>query len=141
MKLFEETWVREATQRIAADEIFQKKGKNFKAIYQYVVKVAPDMGVNEEYRFAIKYPEAVEFWIGDHPKPDFVMTTSYQIMHEILDGRTNAIMAITTRKAFVAGSLPTLLRYSGAINRVVEIFQSISATADGQFSAIGPLQK
>lgn len=131
MKLFEEDWVREAASRISTDEMFQKKGKGFDAVYQYVVK-----GPDREYRFAIKYPEAVEYWIGDHPKPDYVMTTSYQIMHDILTGRTNAVLALSTRKAFLSGSLPRLLRFTGAINRVVEVFQSIPSNAEGGLSAI-----
>lgn len=137
MKLFDEAWVHEAACRIADDAAFQKKAKGFKAVYQYVVKPSPALGCDQEYRFAIKYPEAQEVTIGEHPKPDFVMTTSYQIMHEILAGRTNAVMAITTRKAFVSGSLPTLLRYTGAINRVVELFQSVAADADGSLEPIG----
>ena len=65
------------------------------------------------------------------------MTTTYQVMHDILKGKTNAVMAISTRKAFVSGSLPTLLRFTGAINRVVELFQSIPADGEGKFSPVG----
>ncbi|WP_017513581.1 MULTISPECIES: hypothetical protein [Cupriavidus] len=47
-------------------------------------------------------------------------------------------MARTIRKAFLSGSLPKLLCFTSAINRVVEIFQSISADADadGGFAPI-----
>lgn len=137
MKLFDEEWVKEAAARIAADEVFQKRGKGFEAVYQYVVKPSPALGATQEYRFAIKYPEATQYWLGVHDQPDFVMTTSYEVLHNILTGKTNAIVAITTRKAFVSGNLPKLLRYTSAINRVVEIFQAIPAEADGQLAAIG----
>ena len=132
MKLFEEDWVREATSRIASDAVFQKKAKGFDVVYQYVVKWE-----GNEYRFAIKYPEAQQYWMGDSPtKPDFVMTTSYKLMHDILTGKTNAVLALTTRKLFVSGSLPMLLRYTGAINRAVELFQSIKAEAEAPYTAI-----
>jgi putative sterol carrier protein len=138
MNLFDEAWVREAAQRISTDEIFQKKGKGFNAVYQYVVKASPAMGVMQDAQYWIKYPQATEWAMGAYTgKPDFVMTASYSVMHDILAGKTNAILALTSRKAFVSGSLPTLLRYTGAINRVVEIFQSIPADGEGQFTPIG----
>ena len=137
MKLFDEAWVREAAQRIATDEIFQKKGKGFNAAYQYVVKASPAMGVMQDAQFWIQYPQSTAWAMGMHHKPDFVMTASYAVMHDILTGKTNAILAITSRKAFVSGSLPTLLRFTGAVNRVVEIFQAIPALAEGQFAPIG----
>ncbi|GAA7764284.1 hypothetical protein HpMS107_33590 [Helicobacter pylori] len=58
--------------------------------------------------------------------------------HDILASKTGAVMARTIRKAFLSGSLPKLLCFTSAINRVVEIFQSISADADadGGFAPI-----
>ena len=137
MKLFDADWVREAAQRIHDDAVFQKRAKGFNVIYQYVVKPVAALGQTDEVRFAIKYPEAEQVWMGNAEKPDFVMTTSYQVLHDILTGKTNAVLALTSRKAFVSGSLTTLLRYTGAINRVVEIFQSIPADADGGLASIG----
>lgn len=137
MKLFDPDWAEALANKATNDELFQKKAKKFKYVYQYVVKPNPDKGVNEGYEFWIRFPEATEFGIGRHEKPDFTMTTSYQVFHDILSGKSNAIKALTTRKAFVAGSLPTLLRFSGAINRIVELMKQIPAEGAGEYEEIG----
>lgn len=137
MKLFEEDWVREVAHRVANDPTFQKRAKGFNVRYQYVVKASPQAGVTQDYMFGFKFPEATEMWMGQREKTEFVMTVSYQVFHDILAGKSNAIIALTTRRAFISGSLPTLLRYTSAINRIVEIFQAIPADGEGSFGPIG----
>jgi putative sterol carrier protein len=136
MQLFDEEWVGSLTARLAADADFQKKAKGFRAVYQYVIKAAPEKGVAQDHLFAIRYPEAAEYWMGRHDKPDYTMTTSYQVMHDILAGKTSAIAALTGRKAFVSGNLPNLLRFTGAINRIVAVMQQMPAEAEGDFGAM-----
>lgn len=136
MKLYSEEWINVFIEKLQKDEIFQKKAKKFNAVYQYVIKSIPEKGVESEYRFAVKYPEATEYWIGDHEKPDYIMTSPYSVMHDILTGKTNAIKALTTRKAFVSGNLPNLLRFTGAINRIVAIMQEVPAECEGEFEDV-----
>ena len=137
MKIFDAEWAATLAKMAANDATFQKKAKKFKYVYQYVVKPNPEKGVDEGYEFWIRFPEATEFGTGKHAKPDFTMTTSYQVFHDILTGKSNAIKALTTRKAFVSGSLPTLLRFTGAINRIVELMQQIPAEGAGEYEDIG----
>ncbi len=137
MHLFSDDWVKSLAEAARTDEQFQKKAKKFDAVYQYVVKPVPEKGAETEYCFAIKYPEAEQYWIGTHEKPDYTMTTTYQVFHDILAGRTNAVKALMTRKAFVAGNLPNLLRFTGAINRIVELMQAIPAEGEGDYENIG----
>lgn len=136
MKLFDETWVGELAARMSKDESFQKKAKGFDAVYQYVIKPPTGGSASAGFRFAIAMPEAKQVWMGDHAKPDFVMTTSYEVMHDVITGKTNAVIALTTRKAFVSGNLARLLRYTGAINRVVELMHGIPADGEPGFVAI-----
>jgi putative sterol carrier protein len=136
MKLYDNEWVAELARRAAGDEVFQKKARGFDAIYQYVVKSPKASTTSEPAVFWIKYPEAVEFGLGPHAKPTFTMTTSYEIFHDVLIGKTNAVVALTMRKIFVAGDLMRLLRFTGAINRIVELMQGIPAQAECGLSAI-----
>jgi putative sterol carrier protein len=87
--------------------------------------------------FWIVFPGAAEDGVGHHPKPDFTMTTSYEVMHDVLTGKTNAVIALTMRKAFVSGDLGRLLPFTGAINRVVELMQRTRADAKAGSAAIG----
>ena len=137
MKLYDNEWVTELARRAAGDETFQKKAKAFDVVYQYVVKPPKDGPGQEPLVFWLKYPEAVVFGMGPHEKPTYTMTTSYEIFHDVLIGKTNAVMALTMRKIFISGDLMKLLRFTGGINRIVEIMQSIPAQAEGGLSAIG----
>jgi putative sterol carrier protein len=137
MQLYEPDWVAELARSIATDETFQKKARGFDAIYQYVVKPPKGSPSDEPHCFWIAFPGAAEYGVGRHPKPDFTMTTSYEVMHDVLTGKTNAVIALTLRRAFVSGDLGRLLRYTGAINRVVELMQRIRANAQAGLAAIG----
>lgn len=136
MKLYDDEWVAELARRAASDETFQKKARGFDALYQYVVKAPKGSTSMEPAVFWIKFPEAVEFGLGPHAKPTFTMTSSYEIFHDVLIGKTNAVVALTMRKIFVAGDLMRLLRFTGAINRIVELMQGIPAQAEAGLPAI-----
>ncbi len=137
MDLYDDEWVAELARRVAADETFQKKARGFDAVYQYVVKAPKGQPGGAPSVWWIKFPEAVVHGLGPHGSPTFTMTTSYEIFHDVLVGRTNAIAALTTRRIFVAGDLMRLLRYTAAINRIVELMQGIPAQAAAGLTAIG----
>lgn len=137
MILYDTDWAAELARLGATDEAFQKKAKGFDAIYQYVVKAPKDQPAGEARCFWIAFPECKQFGMGKHDKPTYTMTTSYEVMHDVLTGKTNAVMALTMRKVFVSGDLMRLLRFTGAINRVVELMQRIPAQAEGGLVAIG----
>jgi putative sterol carrier protein len=137
MKLHDREWVTELARRVASDETFQKKARGFDAVYQYVIKPPKGREDQQPTVYWLKYPEGVEFGYGPHQKPTFTMTTSYEIMHDVLTGKTNAVVALTMRRIFVSGDLMRLLRFTGAINRVVELMQGIPAQADAGLAAIG----
>ena len=137
MKLYDNEWVTELARLAASDETFQKKAKGFDVVYQYVVKAPKDSPDQTPRVFWIKFPEAVVFGLGAHEKPTYTMTTSYEIFHDVLIGKTNAIMALTMRRIFVSGDLMKLLRFTGGINRIVELMQSIPAQAESGLAAIG----
>ncbi|KWF80448.1 hypothetical protein WL93_24055 [Burkholderia diffusa] len=137
MQLYEADWVAELARQIATDETAQKKGRGFDAVYQYVIKPPKALSAEAPHTFWIKFPDAREFGEGQHAKPDYTMTTSYEVMHDVLTGKTNAVMALTMRKAFVSGDMVRLLRFTGAINRVVELMQKIPAQAEAGMKAIG----
>jgi putative sterol carrier protein len=136
MILYDTEWVTELARQTAADEAFQKKAKGFDAIYQYVVKAPKDQPAGEARCFWFAFPACTQFGMGKHDKPTYTMTTSYEVMHDVLTGKTNAVMALTMRKVFVSGDLMRLLRFTGAINRIVELMQHIPAQAEGALAAI-----
>ncbi|MCW5236521.1 SCP2 sterol-binding domain-containing protein [Verminephrobacter eiseniae] len=137
MKLYDKQWVSELARRAASDEVFQRKARGFDAIYQYVVKPPKESaGDKQPFVWWIKFPEATVHGLGLHEKPTFTMTTSYEIFHDVLAGKTNAIVALTARRIFVAGDLLKLLRFTAAINRIVELMQGIPAEAEG---GLGPI--
>jgi len=137
MELYDKEWVIELARRAAADEAFQKKARGFDAVYQYVVKPPKDDPTRKSSVWWIKFPEALTYGLGPHEKPNFTMTTSYEIFHDVLIGKTNAIVALTTRRIFIAGDLVRLLRFTGAINRIVELMQGVPAQAASGLTAIG----
>ncbi|MFO1291948.1 MAG: SCP2 sterol-binding domain-containing protein [Rubrivivax sp.] len=137
MILYDTEWVAELARLSAADGVFQKKARGFDAVYQYVVKAPKDQPGGEPRAFWITFPECTQFGMGKHDKPTYTMTTSYEVMHDVLTGKTNAVLALTMRKVFVAGDLMRLLRFTGAINRIVELMQRIAAQAEGTLAAIG----
>lgn len=137
MKLYDNEWVTELARLTASDETFQKKARGFDAVYQYVVKPPKGSETQEPCVWWIKFPEAVVYGYGPHEKPTFTMTTSYEIFHDVLIGKTNAIVALTMRRIFISGDLMKLLRFTGAINRIVELMQTIPAQAEGGLVAIG----
>lgn len=137
MVLYDTDWVAELARLTAADEVFQKKARGFDAVYQYVVKAPKDQPVGEPRCFWIAFPDAKTFGMGRHGEQTYTMTTSYEVMHDVLTGKTNAVLALTMRKVFVAGDLVRLLRFTGAINRIVELMQRIPAQAEGALAAIG----
>lgn len=137
MNLYDTDWVTELARLAASDDVFQKKAKGFDAIYQYVVKPPKNEPAGEPRCFWLAFPECKPFGMGKHDKPTYTMTTSYEVMHDVLTGKTNAVMALTLRKVFVAGDLMRLLRFTGAINRIVELMQRIPAQAEGTLAAIG----
>lgn len=137
MKLYDNEWVTQLAQLAASDETFQKKARGLDAVYQYVVKPPKDSATQDPCVWWIKFPEAVVYGYGPHEKPTFTMTTSYEIMHDVLIGKTNAVVALTMRRIFISGDLMRLLRFTGAINRIVELMQNIPAQAEGGLVAIG----
>ena len=137
MKLYDDEWVTQLARLASHDETFQKKAKGFDVIYQYVVKAPKASADQTPITFWFKFPEAVVFGVGQHEKPTYTMTTSYEIFHDVLIGKTNAVMALTMRRIFVSGDLMKLLRFTGGINRIVELMQSIPALAEGGLKAIG----
>lgn len=137
MMLYDQEWVSELARRAAGDETFQKKARGFDAVYQYVVKPPKATPERAPSVFWIKFPQALVSGFGPHEKPDYTMTTSYEIFHDVLTGKTNAVVALTMRRIFVAGDLVRLLRFNGAINRIVELMQGLPAQAEAGFKAIG----
>jgi putative sterol carrier protein len=50
----------------------------------------------------------------------------------VLKGKLGATVAIATRKLRVRGNLANLLRYTGAINRFVELMQDLAIELMGE---------
>ena len=49
------------------------------------------------------------------------MTAPYEVFYNIFIGKSSAVKVIATCKARVKGNLAKLLKYTGAINRFVEV--------------------
>src|SRR6218665_52036 len=98
MKLYDKQWVSELARRAASDEGFQRKARGLHAIYHHLVKPPKKNSTTNPLPWWIKFPEATVHGLGLHEKPSFTMTTSYEIFHDVLAGKTNAIVALTARR-------------------------------------------
>lgn len=133
MHAFTKEWIDALAEALKNDEIYQKKAKGFDSSYQFIVEPVPEKGVTEQRACGLNLPQCDETWEGIRPNTDYVMTASYEIFYKIMTGEMGATWAITTRKAKVKGNLAKLLKYTGAINRYVEVLGQIETDFEGDF--------
>ena len=136
MLVFTKEWIDELAEALKNDEIYQKKAEGFDSSYQFVVEPVPEKGVTEQRACGLNLPQCDETWEGIRPNTDYVMTASYEVFYNIMTGKMGATRAITTRKAKVKGNLAKLLKYTGAINRYVEVLGQVEADFEGDFAKI-----
>ncbi len=137
MLAFTKDWVDALADALKKDEVYQEKAKGFDSYYQFVVEPVPEQGVTEQRACGLKLPQCDETWEGVRPDSDFVMTASYDVFHKIMTGQIGATWAITTRKAKVKGNMAKLLRYTGAINRYVEVLGQVDTEFEGKYAKGG----
>jgi putative sterol carrier protein len=133
MYVFTKEWIDALAEALKNDETYQNKAKGFDSTYQFVVEPVPDKGITETKAYGLKLPQCDETWEGIRSDADYTMTASYEVFHKITKGKMGAVMAISTRKAKVKGNLAKLLKYTGAINRFVEVMQTMPIEFEGDF--------
>ncbi|MFC1889957.1 SCP2 sterol-binding domain-containing protein [Thermodesulfobacteriota bacterium] len=133
MIAFTKEWIDCVAGVLKNDELYQQKATGFDSSFQFVIKAAPEKGVPEGHSCGLNLPECDETWEEERPGTDYVMTGPYETFHSILTGKTGAVMAITTRKVKIKGNLAKLLKFTGAINRFVEILGEVGSEFEGDF--------
>ena len=134
MHVFTKQWIDNLAEALRNDEIYQTKAKGFDSSYQFVIEPVPEKGVIELRACGLNLPQCDETWEGIRPNTDYVMTASYEVFYNIITGKIGATWAITTRKARVKGNLAKLLKYTGAINRYVEVLGQVEGDFEGDFA-------
>lgn len=134
MYVFTKEWIDKLAEALKRDEIYQTKAKGFDSSYQFIVEPVPEKGVTEQRACGLNLPQCDETWEGIRSNTDYVMTASYEIFYDIMTGKIGATWAITTRKAKVKGNLAKLLKYTGAINRYVEVLGQVEGDFEGDFA-------
>ncbi len=133
MLVFTKEWIDALAKALKNDEVYQQKAKGFDSTYQFIIEPVPEKGVTAQRACGLNLPQCDETWEGIRPDTDFVMTASYEVFHQIMTGKMGATWAITTRKAKVKGNLAKLLKYTGAINRYVEVLGQVKGEFEGEF--------
>jgi putative sterol carrier protein len=133
MHPFTKEWVDALAEALKRDQVYQEKAKGFDSSYQFVVEPVPERGVTERRACGLNLPQCDETWEGERPDSDYVMTASYDVFHKIMTGQIGATWAMTTRKAKLKGNMAKLLRYTGAINRYVEILGQMDTEFEGDY--------
>lgn len=134
MFVFSEDWIHALADTLRNDTLYQGKAKGFDSSFQFVVKADPARGVVHERSCGINLPQCDRVWSGVQPNTDYVMSGPYATFHKILQGKMGAVMAITTRKLTLQGNLAKLLKYTGAINRLVELLGQVDNEFEGDFT-------
>jgi putative sterol carrier protein len=129
LKLGTQEWIEAMAEQLRADATYQEKSKGFNAYYQFICE--PSDGVDERRACGVHLPDAQETWVGEREESDYVMSGTYGVYYDVLKGKLGATMAIATRKLRVRGNLANLLRYTGAINRFVELMQGLEIEIEG----------
>ncbi len=137
MVVFTKEWIDALAEALKTDEIYQNKARGFDSTYQFIVEPVPGKGVPQQRACGLKLPQCDETWEGIRADSDFVMTAPYDVFYQIMTGKMGATWAITTRKAKVKGNLAKLLKYTGAINRYVEVLGQVKADFEGEFGKTG----
>jgi len=133
MYVFSEEWIYALADLLKNDEVYQQKAKDFDSSFQFVVKANPARGVQNDLACGVNLPQCDKIWAGIQPNTDYVMSGPYETFHKILKGKMGAVMAITTRKVKVQGNLAKLLKFTGAINRFVELLGQVDSEFEGDF--------
>ncbi|MEW6262297.1 MAG: SCP2 sterol-binding domain-containing protein [Thermodesulfobacteriota bacterium] len=126
-------WVEALAEMLRNDEDYQKKGKGFDSYYQIVATPSPEKGVTEDKACGLLLPMATETWMGVRDQVDYTMTAPYEVYYRIFKGDLNPVVAMTTGKAKLKGSMAKALRYSGATNKFVAVMKKLPTKFEGAF--------
>lgn len=133
MKVFSKEWVDQLADTLRRDAVYQDKAKAFDSSFQFIVEPAPENGVHEKLACGLNLPQCDETWEGIRPKTSFTMNGSYETLAKMIKGEVGAVRAITSRKVKVSGNLALLLKYTGAINRFMEVLGQVEGEFEGDF--------
>lgn len=133
MLVFTKEWIDALAEALKEDDVYQKKAEGFDSSYQFVVQPSPKRGVTESRACGLNLPQCDEAWEGIRQGTDYTMTAPYDVFHSVFVGKASAVKVIATRKAKVKGNLAKLLKFTGAINRFVEVMQGLPNEFEGDF--------
>lgn len=134
MLVFTKEWIDALALSLLKNEKYQKSAQGFDSTFQFVVESVPKRGVTQTKSCGLKAPQCDETWEGIKTGADFTMTASYEIFHKICNGKMNALVAITTRKAKVKGNMVKLLKFTSATNNFVATIQQLPNEFEGDFA-------
>lgn len=129
LKLGTKEWIDAMAEQLRNDATYQQKARGFNSYYQFIFE--PGNGINERRACGLYLPVANETWVGER-EAGYVMSGTYGVYYQVLQGKLGATMVITTRKLSVRGNLANLLRYNGAINRFVELMRGLDVEFEGE---------
>lgn len=134
MRFLSKEWVDALAESLRTNESYQKKGKGFDSFYQIVAMPCPEKGVTESHSCGLLLPLATETWQGLREDVDYTLTAPYEVYVKIFKGELNPIVAMTTGKAKLKGSMAKALRYTAATNMFVSIMKKLPTEFDGAFA-------
>lgn len=132
MLVFTQEWIDALAAALKADEMYQQKAKGFDSSFQFIVEPSAKLGITESRACGLNLPQCDETWEGVREEVDYTMSAPYDVFFDIITGKASAVRVIATRKARIRGNLAKLLKYTGAINRFVEVMQSLPGEFEGR---------
>ncbi len=134
LKIITHEWLEAAAERLRNDDVYQQKSADFPVNFQFICE--PSDGVDERRACGLHLPDANALWDGERDVVDYTMVGTYGVYYRVLKGELGATIAIATRRLRVRGNLPKLLKYTGAINRFVEVMQKLDIEFEGDAASL-----
>ncbi len=133
MLFLSKEWAESLAQMLKTDEKYQRKGKGFDSTYQMIALPCPEKGVSATRACGFLLPTVTDVWEGIREDVDYTMTASYDVFHQIFKGKLGPMVAVTTGKAKIAGSLTKMMRYTAATNLFVNTMMKVDTQFEGDF--------
>jgi len=127
-------WLDAYSKALKKNKKYQREANGYDSLFQFICEPSPEKGITEVKACGLLLPQATETWMGVKEDVDYTMTASYETFYKIAIGKLGPILAITTRKARIAGNFPKMMKYTAGTNMAIEILKKIPTEFEGDFS-------
>jgi len=128
MSRFSRQWFEAVVEKVKNDQDLQKKGKGFDSKIHFKVLQDRKAKLSNDVSFGMYLPSGEPNWYGepDNNDADIIIEGKAGIYTEVLDGKKNVVMALTTGAfKLKKGSIAKLTGNIGAVTRFIDVMGSV----------------